>query len=149
MNGFAPLNRRASRAPDKKSLKRHLLNHWSKFKINSQNCSSGYPLPKLHKIFCSAERNGRLSFRKEISLNNISFLTTSIPGRVAQSVTCLATDANLTADPGVARLIPTQSYTFLEIDHELIFTVILFSFAESFMKGCCQLPAKVSAGITG
>ena len=24
------------------------------------------------------------------------------PGRVAQSVTCLATDASLTADPGVA-----------------------------------------------
>ena len=25
-----------------------------------------------------------------------------LPGRVAQSVTCLATDASLTADPGVA-----------------------------------------------
>ena len=29
-----------------------------------------------------------------------------IPGRVAQSVTCLATDACLTADPGVASSIP-------------------------------------------
>ena len=28
------------------------------------------------------------------------------PGRVAQSVTCLATDACLTADPGVASSIP-------------------------------------------
>ena len=25
-----------------------------------------------------------------------------VPGRIAQSVTCLATDASLTADPGVA-----------------------------------------------
>ena len=38
------------------------------------------------------------------------------PGRVAQSVTCLATDASLIADPGVANLIPAQSYTFVEID---------------------------------
>ena len=28
------------------------------------------------------------------------------PGRVAQSVTCLATDASLTADPGVASFYP-------------------------------------------
>ena len=47
------------------------------------------------------------------------------PGRVAQSVTCLATDAKLTADPGVASLIPARSHTFVEIDHEIISTVIL------------------------
>ena len=29
-----------------------------------------------------------------------------IPGRVAQSVTCLATDASLTADPGMGSSIP-------------------------------------------
>ena len=46
-------------------------------------------------------------------------------GRVAQSVTCLATDACLTADPGVASLIPVRSNTFVEIDHEMISTVIL------------------------
>ena len=52
-----------------------------------------------------------------------------IPGRVAQSVTCLATDASLTADPGVASSIPARSHTFVEIDHEIISTVILsFSF---------------------
>ena len=39
------------------------------------------------------------------------------PGRVAQSVTCLATDACLTADPGVASSIPVRSHTFVEIDH--------------------------------
>ena len=39
-----------------------------------------------------------------------------IPGRVAQSVTCLATDACLIADPGVASSIPARSHTFVEID---------------------------------
>ena len=48
-----------------------------------------------------------------------------VPGRVAQSVTCLATDACLTADPGVASSIPAQSHTFVEFDHEIITTVIL------------------------
>ena len=71
-------------------------------------------------------------------------LSTS-PGRVAQSVTCLATDAKLTADPGVASSIPAQSHTFVEIDHEIISTVILLPSAESFMKGFCQLQAKVCA----
>ena len=42
-----------------------------------------------------------------------------------QSVTCLATDACLTADPGVASLIPAWSHTFVEIDREIISTVIL------------------------
>ena len=40
------------------------------------------------------------------------------PGRVAQSVTYLATDACLTAYPGVASSIPVRSHTFVEIDHD-------------------------------
>ena len=60
-------------------------------------------------------------------------------------VTCLVTDAKLTADPGVASSIPARSHTFVEIDHEIISTVILLPSAESFMKGCCQLQAKVCA----
>ena len=71
------------------------------------------------------------------------------PGRVAQSVTCLATDACLTADPGVASSIPAQYHTFVEIDHEIISTVILLPSADLFKKGCCQLQAKVCAQITG
>ena len=71
------------------------------------------------------------------------------PGRVAQSVTCLATDACLTADPGVASSIPARYHTFVEIDHEIISTVILLPFADLFKKGCCQLQAKVCAQITG
>ena len=73
----------------------------------------------------------------------------SLPGRVAQSVTCLATDACLTANPGVASLIPVRSHTFVEIDHEIISTVILLPSADLFKKGCCQLQVKVCARITG
>ena len=57
----------------------------------------------------------------------------------------LVTDAKLAADPGVASSIPARSHTFVEIDHEIISTVILLPSAESFMKGCCQLQAKVCA----
>ena len=72
-----------------------------------------------------------------------------MPGCVAQSVTCLATDACLTADPGVASSIPVRSHTFVEIDQEMISTVILLPFPESFKKGCCQLQVKVCTPITG
>ena len=72
-----------------------------------------------------------------------------LPGRVAQSVTCLATDTCLTAIPGLASSIPAQSHTFVEIDHEINSTVILLPSADSFKKGCCQLQAKVCARITG
>ena len=71
------------------------------------------------------------------------------PGRLAQTVTCLATDACLTADPGVTSSISVQSHTFVEIDHEMISTAILLPSADSFKKGCCQLQAKVCARITG
>ena len=71
------------------------------------------------------------------------------PGRVAQSVRCLATDASLTADPGVTSLIQTRSHTFVEIDHGIISTVILLPFPESFKNGCCQLQAKVCTQSSG
>ena len=58
---------------------------------------------------------------------------------IAQSVTCL------TADPGVASSIPARYHTFVEIDHEIISTVILLPSADLFKKGCCQLQAKVCA----
>ena len=67
----------------------------------------------------------------------------------AQSVTCLATDVSLTADPGVTSLIPARSHTFVEIDYEIISTVILLPSTESFKKDCCQLQAKVCARNTG
>ena len=70
-------------------------------------------------------------------------------GSVAQLVTCLATDASLTTDPGVVSSIPAWYHTFLDINHEIITTVILRPSAESFKKGCCQLLAKVCARSTG
>ena len=73
----------------------------------------------------------------------------NIPGRVSQSVTCLATDVSLTADPGVASSIPARPHTFVEIDHEILSTVILLPSADSFKKGCCQLQATICARITG
>ena len=72
-----------------------------------------------------------------------------VPGHVAESVTCLATDASLIADPGVLSLIPARSHTFVEIDHEIFSTVILLPSAESFKKGYCQLQGKVCAQSTG
>ena len=85
-------------------------------------------------------------FSRWVDLGERTKLT---PGRVAQSVTCLATDACLTAIPGVVSSIPARSHTFVEIDHEIISTVILLPSADSFKKGCCQLQAKVCARITG
>ena len=61
---------------------------------------------------------------------------------------CLATEACLTADLGVASMILARSHTFVEIDHEIIPLVILLLSAESFKKGCCQLQAKVCAQST-
>ena len=71
------------------------------------------------------------------------------PGRVVQSVTCLATDVSLTADPGVTSSIPAGYHTFVEIDYVIISTVILLPSAESFKKDCCQLQVKVCAQSTG
>ena len=73
---------------------------------------------------------------------NELILTSSTPGHVVQSVTCPATDASLTADPGVASSIPASYHTFMEIDHEIISTVNLLPSAESFKKECCQLQQK-------
>ena len=78
-----------------------------------------------------------------------------MPGRVAQSVTCLATDASLTADPGVARSISAWSDTFVKIDHEIIYRGILLIIQEgllsvtnesmctkNWLTACSNLPRK-------
>ena len=69
--------------------------------------------------------------------------------KVPHTFNCLATDASLTADPGVGSSILARSHTFVEIDHEIISMVILLPSAESFKKVCCQLQAKVCAWSTG
>ena len=57
--------------------------------------------------------------------------------------------SGITNHPRVASSIPAQPHTFVEIDHEIISTVILLPSAESFKKGCCQLQGKVCARCTG
>ena len=79
------------------------------------------------KIFCVKNAFSFMHLYKYEAEHYFPFGTPFIyvPGRVAQSVTCLATDACLTADPGVASSIPARSHTFVEIDHGIISTVIL------------------------
>ena len=52
-------------------------------------------------------------------------VTKKFMGRVAQSVTCLAADMCLTADPGVMSSIPAWFHTFVEIDREIIFSMAI------------------------
>ena len=99
---------------------------------------------KIPAVWTTALINigGYYSYLKYDKINIIG------PGHVAQSVSCLATDACLTADPGVARSILARSHTFVEIDHEMISKVILLPSDVSFKKGCCQLQVKVCAQST-
>ena len=61
----------------------------------------------------------------QMKILNISGHSVVSPGSVTQLVTCL------TADPGVTISIPAQSHIFVEIDHEIISTVILLPSADS------------------
>ena len=70
-------------------------------------------------------------------------------GHLAQSVTCLTTNACLTADSGITSLIPSPFPYFRGIDHEMLFMDIFLPSDDSFKKGCCQLHAKVCAQSTG
>ena len=52
------------------------------------------------------------------------------------------TNASLTADPGMASSILARSHTFMKIDHEIIYMVILLPSAESFKKGCFSVTSE-------
>ena len=52
-------------------------------------------------------------------------------GSVAQAVTYLAVDTCLTAESRVPSWIPSRLHTFVEIDHEIISTDIIFPPADS------------------
>ena len=52
---------------------------------------------------------------------------------------CLTSDVCLTADPGVPSLIAAGSHAFMEIDREIISTVISHPSAVSFKRSSCQL----------
>ena len=61
-------------------------------------------------------------------LNCTTILTT---GHVPQSVSCLAEDMHLTADPGVGSSFPAWFHTFVEIGHEIISAIILLHSVDS------------------
>ena len=66
-----------------------------------------------------------------------------ILGRLAQSVTCLATDASLTADPGVVSSIPARSHTIVEIVQEGLLSVTSESMCTKYwLTACSSLPRK-------
>ena len=114
---------------------------------------SGWNIYACQNIIVNVSKRMKLLFLElyfqYCKYSHASKLFVYLPGRVAQSVICLVTDACLTADPGVASSIPARYHTFVEIDHEIISMVILLPSAVLFKKGCCQLQAKVCAQITG
>ena len=59
------------------------------------------------------------NIKPKILLMLLTINSLDLPGPVEQSV------ASQTADPGITSLIPAQSHTFVDIDHEIISTVIL------------------------
>ena len=72
------------------------------------------------------------------SLDRAAYAVGNVSGNRCESA-CISRGCEF--DPGPV--------PFVEIDHEIISTVILLPSAESFKKGCCQLQAKVCARSTG
>ena len=83
-----------------------------------KNACSHTPEANYLRHTCAIKETGVIFFYKTIDL--YLFTKRATPGCVAQWVTCLATDAKLTADPGVVTSIPARSHTFVEIDHKVI-----------------------------
>ena len=77
----------------------------------------------------------------DLTPTDMKQLYLKVLGRIAQLVTCLATDVSCEFDPG--------RVPYFRGDYEIISTVILLPSAESFKKDCCQLQAKVFAQSTG
>ena len=67
------------------------------------------------------EKNEPLHVQKTLKAYNVFIM----PHLVALLVTCLTAEACLTEDPGVESLIPAQSHTFVEIDHEFLAGILL------------------------
>ena len=88
--------------------------------ISKNNDTKAQQRPKVVSLVCRAHE-GKLSTApysiKPTQLVSLKYL---ILGRVAQSITCLATDLSLIADVGVPSLFTARSHTFVKIDHEII-----------------------------
>ena len=78
------------------------------------------------RVWALALSNSAFETKHQVSQYNQEIYRPTPPGHIAQSVKCL------TADPGVASLIPARSHTYVEIDHEIISTAILLPSAVSW-----------------
>ena len=85
------------------------------FTDGGNSCSSREIFCIANMSFNTIHENKVLAKISEFTVLTVIF--SMIPGRVAQSVTCLATDVSLIADPGVASSIPARSHTFVAMDH--------------------------------
>ena len=92
--------------------------------ISQNNDTKAQQRPKVVSLVCRAHEGQLSAAPYSIKPTQLVSLKYLIPGRIAQSVTCLATDASLIADPEVASSIPARSHTFVEIHHEMMFMVI-------------------------
>ena len=121
----------------------------------SPDVDSKFEVPADHMQFtvevdCATAYHIKIWLRNNVGLSQQAsemYIPKANPGRYCYSLTYVK--ASLTADPGVASLIPARSHTFVEIDLEIISSVILLLSAESFKKVCCQLQGKVCARNTG
>ena len=76
--------------------------------LKTKNTHLNLLIRKISAILVALLYSGLISSTNSVYANPAVYLS-GAPGRVAQSVTYLATDASLTADPGVASSIPAQS----------------------------------------
>ena len=87
------------------------------YTTQNENFEYGYPHFNANLQFLS--KIGAFNLHKTVCHSTkLAIINEVKPGCVSQSVTCLATDACLTADPGIESWIPVRSHTFVEIDHE-------------------------------
>ena len=86
--------------------------------------TSGTGSPWAIRSATLSERLLELSLRKD-KHRSVECTCSSHRCQIAQSVTCLTADTCLSADSGVTSCIPAWFHTFVEIDHEMISTVIL------------------------
>ena len=78
-------------------------------------------------------------------LNTFMYYTCTGPGSAVGNMSGNRCESDCRSRSSIS----ARSLTFMEIDHEIISSVILLPSTESFKKGCCQLQTKVFAHSTG
>ena len=90
-NRFAPLNKMATRAKNRKiTFKRLLLfNKWMDFEIIIPAFFLGGPVPKLLKPFRSVEQNGHKGYKKKKSFKQLLLLNRWTDFKIKFTEMCL------------------------------------------------------------